>query len=124
MNIFFFKEISKNQIHISRENLFQKIQFTNYKRTEDNKGYLHYNFTAKGVEGFKSERWKEYKSFAKKFYQKNLLQKKNIEYKNFYHNFYFTEIAYLGMPEIFLLIYIFFLKLKYLYGSFKLKKRG
>lgn len=107
LNIFYVKKLSVNQNYIYRENLFQKINFNLYKTIRTSQtNYLIYNYTGKGEKLSESSRWKEYKNFLINFKKKYIYGEKNIKFNNFYHNFYFNEIARFGLPAFFLISYL------------------
>ena len=129
VNIFFFKKLSHNQNHISRENLFQKIRLFNYDMTYKNKNknliksnYLKFLYKGKGVMILESERWNEYKSFFELFYKIYFLNKKDISFNSYYHNYYFNEIAKFGLTAFLLFTYIFFIILKNIRTTLIIKK--
>ena len=74
INIFYFKNLSVNQKHISRQNLFQKMNMINYQSNKNNKEYQNklFSYNYYGINSFslKSERWNEYKSFLNQLNKK------------------------------------------------------
>ena len=127
VNIFFFKDLSYNQNHVTRENLFQKIRLINYNpskvfdSSKEKSSYLEFSYRGRGVRILDSERWSEYKSFVEKFYKKYFLNEKNITFQKYYHNYYFNEIAKFGLPSFFLIFFIFILNLKNITSLYNFK---
>ena len=126
INIFYFKDLSVNQKHISRQNLFQKINMVNYQLNKNNKKYQNklfsYNYYGKGSFSLKSERWNEYRSFFNQLYKKYFLRQTDVKFESFYHNFYMTEFSRLGFPSLFLISYLILLNFINFKSSLKTRK--
>lgn len=126
INIFYFKNLSVNQKHISKQNLFQKMNIINYKPYKSDKEYQNkffsYNYYGKDKFSLVSDRWVEYRSFFNVFYKKYFLKQSSENFRSYYHNFYMTEFASLGFPSFFLFSYLFLLHFINLKSSFKAKQ--